>query len=175
MSSNPSNNSASPTRSKLPLLPSERERLIKERRRPRAAEGASSGAEAEARLNEPEDPATETEQWQQGARSEQRPTQAAPDPAAVVSPAIVERPDATAGRLGRIRRYQDETFESHPPLPGSATSRILQDLLAGTGHFVNTFAADVDGRIRRCTDQTAELERQMVVLEGKLASVPDDG
>ena len=71
----------------------------------------------------------------------------------------------------RVRQYQDKSFASHPPLPVSTTSRVLQDVLLSTSQFVNSFVADANARLERSETEISALERQMGLLEGKLASI----
>mmetsp|Transcript_2329 Transcript_2329/g.4818 ORF Transcript_2329/g.4818 Transcript_2329/m.4818 type:complete len:180 (+) Transcript_2329:276-815(+) len=71
----------------------------------------------------------------------------------------------------RVRQYQEKAFGSQPPLPVSTTSRALQDVLLSTSQFVNSFVADADSRLEISAAEISALERQVGLLEGKLASV----
>ena len=71
----------------------------------------------------------------------------------------------------RVRQYQEKAFGSQPPLPVSTTSRALQDVLLSTSQFVNCFVADADSRLEASATEISALERQVGLLEGKLAAV----
>lgn len=71
----------------------------------------------------------------------------------------------------RVRQYQEKSFASEPPLPVSTTSRVLQDVLLSTSQFVNAFVADTNSRLEVSETEISAMERQVGLLEGKLASV----
>lgn len=152
---------------KLPLLPSERERLHKQRLRStdedicndNTEEGADEATLAEGGGESLASP---------GAKSQGSEVSDAP---AAEKYDTAESTEEETKRQERVRQYQEKSFSSQPPLPVSATSRVLQDVLLSTSQFVNAFVADADSRLEESATEISALERQMGLLEGKFASV----
>ena len=156
---------------KLPLLPSERERIHKERLR-----GRDSGSETNIQSERSDDKGVIRSEG----KDEKRATFAKAERnleisdrtrnEGQVSPSAEEE---ERQMQGRVREYQERHFSLEPPLPVSTTSLILRDVLLSSSQFVNAFVADADGRLEESDSLISALERQMGLLEGKLSSVSE--
>ena len=76
-------------------------------------------------------------------------------------------------RYDMLRSYQDRTFSNHPPLNPSIAAAAVQHLISSTAGFMNTFAASVDARLRKCSERISGLEAQVGLLESKLEQISD--
>lgn len=175
--------SDSGVRINLPLLPSERERLHKQRVRGTVSdsdglvEGANddsavSNLAGEARSGDGADEVS-------GQTTEKRTaaTEDTAEGAASSSTSQVEESgfEITRKKMERIRQYQESTFSDQPALPMSTTSRVLQDVLLSSSQFVNAYVADASSRLEESSADISALERQMGLLEGKFSSLTTEG
>ena len=175
--------SDSGVRINLPLLPSERERLHKQR--VRGTVSGSDGLVEEAkddsaiyRLAEEGRSGGDSDEVS-GQTTEKRTaaTEDTAEGAASSSPSQVEESgiEITRKNMERIRQYQESTFSDQPALPMSTTSRVLQDVLLSSSQFVNAYVADASSRLEESSADISALERQMGLLEGKFSSLTTEG
>lgn len=177
--------SDSGVRINLPLLPSERERLHKQRVRGTCTVSGSDGLVEEAKddsaisnlagVGSSGDGADEVSG--QTAEKQTAATENTADEGASSSPSQVEESgiERTRKNMERIRQYQESTFSDQPALPMSTTSRVLQDVLLSSSQFVNAYVADASSRLEESSADISALERQMGLLEGKFSSLTTEG
>ena len=176
--------SDSGVRINLPLLPSERERLHKQR--VRGTVSGSDGLVEEAKgdsaisnlagVGSSGDGADEVS-GQTAEKQTAATENTADEGAASSSPSQVEESgiERTRKNMERIRQYQESTFSDQPALPMSTTSRVLQDVLLSSSQFVNAYVADASSRLEESSADISALERQMGLLEGKFSSLTTEG
>ena len=177
--------SDSGVRINLPLLPSERERLHKQRVRGTCTVSGSDGLVEEAKydsaisnlagVGSSGDGADEVSG--QTAEKQTAATENTADEGASSSPSQVEESgiERTRKNMERIRQYQESTFSDQPALPMSTTSRVLQDVLLSSSQFVNAYVADASSRLEESSADISALERQMGLLVGKFSSLTTEG
>lgn len=176
--------SDSGVRINLPLLPSERERLHKQR--VRGTVSGSDGLVEEAKGDSAISNLAGVDSSGDGAdkvsgQTAEKQTAAtentADEGAASSSPSQVEESgiERTRKNMERIRQYQERTFSDQPALPMSTTSRVLQDVLLSSSQFVNAYVADASSRLEESSADISALERQMGLLEGKFSSLTTEG
>jgi len=173
---------SSGVRIKLPLLPSERERLHKQRVRGAVSDGDGNVEEVN------DDPGasnlvgvsgkgggvagvsdqSKEKRVQTSATENTEGAASSPTPPSQVKDSEVE---GRRKNMQRIRQYQQSTFSDQPALPMSTTSRVLQDVLLSSSQFVNAYVADASSRLEESSADIAALERQMGLLEGKFSSM----
>jgi len=171
--------SDSGVRINLPLLPSERERLHKQRVRGTVSDSDGVVEEAKddsaisnlAGVGRSGDGADELSG--QTAEKQTAATENTAEGAASSSTSQVEESgiEITRKNMERIHQYQESTFSDQPALPMSTTSRVLQDVLLSSSQFVNAYVADASSRLEESSADISALERQMGLLEGKLSSL----
>ena len=177
--------SDSGVRINLPLLPSERERLHKQR--VRGTVSGSDGLVEEAKAKDDSAIYRLAEEGRSGGDSDEvsgqttekrtAATEDTAEGAASSSPSQVEESgiEITRKNMERIRQYQESTFSDQPALPMSTTSRVLQDVLLSSSQFVNAYVADASSRLEESSADISALERQMGLLEGKFSSLTTEG
>ena len=162
----------------LPLLPSERERLHKQRVRGGVSNGEEHVDEAS---SVPDKSNLVDEDGNGGAAvevsSQMKETQKAANAEASHTPSQSQESEIEARRknMERIRQYQQKTFANQAALPMSKTSRVLQDVLLSSSQFLNSIVSDASSRLDESSSEISALERQMGLLEGKLSSLATEG
>ena len=176
--------SDSGVRINLPLLPSERERLHKQRVRGTVSdsdglvEGANDDSAISNLVGEARSGGVADEVSGQTVEKRTAATEnTADEGAASSSTSQVEESgfEITRKKMERIRQYQESTFSDQPALPMSTTSRVLQDVLLSSSQFVNAYVADASSRLEESSADISALERQMGLLEGKFSSLTTEG
>ena len=176
MSSETRNSGAAIRMTNLPLLPSERERLHKQRVR-----GGVSDDDGDDRVDEANGFPGDSNLVDVGGNtsgdvevsSQAKEKLKATDAEASPMPSQAQESEIEARRKNtdRIRQYQQRTFSHQAALPMSTTSRALQDVLLSSSQFLNSYVADASSRLEESSADISALERQMGLLEGKLSSL----
>ena len=166
-------------RMNLPLLPSERERLHKQRVRGGVSE------DGDGRVNEASGAPDESNRVDGGENaggavevsSQTKEMLKTSDMEASPNSSQAQESEIEARRknMDRIRQYQQKTFSHQSALPMSTTSRVLQDVLLSSSQFLNSYVADASSRLEESSADISALERQMGLLEGKLSSLSTEG
>ena len=166
-------------RMNLPLLPSERERLHKQRVRGGVSQDGDDGVD-EARGVPDKSNVVDVGGNTGGAvevSSQTKEKLKASDREASPNSSQTQESEIERRRknMDRIRQYQQKTFSHQAPLPMSTTSRVLQDVLLSSSQFLNSYVADASSRLEESSADISALERQMGLLEGKLSSLSTEG
>jgi len=177
MSSAATGSSGAAVRIKLPLLPSERETLHRQRVRGGVSDG---GGHEDGSGGAPDGSNLVDVNGNGGGAVEVSSTeemQTAADETSPTSTQAEKESEIEAGRkdMERIRQYQQSAFSDHAALPMSTTSRVLQDVLLSSSQFLNAYVADASSRLEESSANISALERQMGLLEGKLSSLAIEG
>lgn len=166
--------SGAAVRINLPLLPSERERLHKQRVRGDVSEGGdhvdeASGVPNESNLADLDGNAGDAVEVSSQTKEKLKASDAEASP----TPSQAQESEIEARRknMDRIRQYQQKAFSNQSALPMSTTSRVLQDVLLSSSQFLNSYVADASSRLEESSADISALERQMGLLEGKLSSL----
>ena len=77
-----------------------------------------------------------------------------------------------AEQLAMLHQREEKVFGNLPPLEPSVTCEAVHQYLSTTSQFLNSFIADASVSLEGTSHKLFVLEKQMALLESKLASIP---
>lgn len=78
-----------------------------------------------------------------------------------------------AEQLSVLNQKEQKAFEGLPPLEASVACNVIHHYIATTSSFLNSFVADANASHEGIDRKLSVLEKQMALLESKIASMPD--
>lgn len=145
----------------LPALPSVRAKELERAALLYAKESSSSG-------NNDEATAAQTS----SATSEDETRRTLPVQSVLESSHSAIRNPDKAEQQYRERKAEELVFGGHPPLDSSVACNTIHHYVVTTCSYLNSFIADVTAADDGIDHKLSVLEKQMALLESKLASVP---
>ena len=85
----------------------------------------------------------------------------------------IENESERLEQLAVLYQKEKKCFGGLPPLESSIACNSIHQYISTTSSFLNSFIADVNASHEGIDHKLTVLERQMSMLESKLASVPD--
>ncbi|KAL3792661.1 hypothetical protein HJC23_009389 [Cyclotella cryptica] len=74
--------------------------------------------------------------------------------------------------LQSLHRKEQQAFGTLPPLDSNLPCEAMHEYIATTSAFLNSYVADVNAALEGTSHKLSVLEKQMSLLEGRLASIP---
>jgi hypothetical protein len=75
-------------------------------------------------------------------------------------------------QLQSIHRKEQQVFGTLPPLDSNLPCEAIHEYIATTSAYLNAYVADVNAALEGTSHKLSVLERQMAMLEVRLASIP---
>ncbi|KAL7516171.1 hypothetical protein ACHAWX_001217 [Stephanocyclus meneghinianus] len=75
-------------------------------------------------------------------------------------------------QLQCIHRKEQQVFGTLPPLDSNLPCEAIHEYIATTSAFLNSYVADVNAALEGTNHKLSVLEKQMAMLEVRLASIP---
>ena len=110
---------------------------------------------------------------------EEKSKQSVPIPSATIlsnnniSSSTIQNESERLEQLAMLYQKEKKCFGGLPPLESSIACNSIHQYISTTCSFLNSFIADVNASHEGIDHKLTVLERQMSMLESKLASVPD--
>ena len=90
-----------------------------------------------------------------------------------ISSSTIQNESERLEQLAMLYQKEKKCFGGLPPLESSIACNSIHQYISTTCSFLNSFIADVNASHEGIDHKLTVLERQMSMLESKLASVPD--
>jgi hypothetical protein len=71
-----------------------------------------------------------------------------------------------------LHQKEQKVFDQLPPLDPTVTCDAIHQYLSSTSQFLNSYIADANASLEGTSHKLSVLEKQMSLLESKLASIP---
>eukprot|EP00571_Detonula_confervacea_P004933 CAMPEP_0172319938 /NCGR_PEP_ID=MMETSP1058-20130122/39115_1 /TAXON_ID=83371 /ORGANISM="Detonula confervacea, Strain CCMP 353" /LENGTH=190 /DNA_ID=CAMNT_0013035087 /DNA_START=103 /DNA_END=675 /DNA_ORIENTATION=+ len=78
-----------------------------------------------------------------------------------------------SGQLAMLHQKEQNVFGGLPPLESSVACNAIHQYISTTSSFLNSFIADANASNDGINNKLNVLEKQMALLESKIASMPD--
>lgn len=75
--------------------------------------------------------------------------------------------------LATLHQKEQKVFSGLPPLESSVACNAIHQYISATSSFLNSFIADANASHEGVDHKLTVLEKQMALLESKIASMPD--
>ena len=76
-------------------------------------------------------------------------------------------------KLAMLHQKEQRVFGGLPPLESSVACNVIHQYISTTSSFLNSFIADANASHEGIDHKLTVLEKQMALLESKIASIPD--
>ncbi|KAL7544635.1 hypothetical protein ACHAWF_008010 [Thalassiosira exigua] len=76
-------------------------------------------------------------------------------------------------KMAMMHQKEEKVFGGLPPLESSVASNAIHQYISTTSAFLNSFIADANASSDGIDHKLTVLEKQMAILESKIASMPD--
>jgi len=76
-------------------------------------------------------------------------------------------------QLATLHQKEQNVFSGLPPLESNVACNVIHQYISTTSSFLNSFIADTNASHGGIDHKLTVLEKQMALLESKIASIPD--
>eukprot|EP00584_Thalassiosira_punctigera_P011033 CAMPEP_0172526940 /NCGR_PEP_ID=MMETSP1067-20121228/1756_1 /TAXON_ID=265564 ORGANISM="Thalassiosira punctigera, Strain Tpunct2005C2" /NCGR_SAMPLE_ID=MMETSP1067 /ASSEMBLY_ACC=CAM_ASM_000444 /LENGTH=181 /DNA_ID=CAMNT_0013310579 /DNA_START=18 /DNA_END=563 /DNA_ORIENTATION=+ len=89
------------------------------------------------------------------------------------SSAPYQSEDQRSEQLAALHQKEKKVFSGLPPLESNVACNAIHQYISTTSSFLNSFIADANASHEGIDHKLTVLEKQMALLESKIASIPD--